>query len=1020
MTSGFKLEVGDSSARRDRRAGRGRPAPAEPALERLARLAARLLDGRAALIEVVTPRATGSPRRRIGAFGERGAILGGPMAAAVIETGTSILIEDNSREVRLPLDPDAVAQAGAPVLDPEGAVVGAVVVIDGTAREWDASAETMVGDVAALVAAELAREQMAAAGRRSEILLREVEAQLHGVVQHASDGIWFLDPKGRILFVNERMGTLLGGSVLGMIGRPVVDFCGPDEVDSIRPLLLAGLQGAGRRFDGRLRRRDGSSIVVRATSAPTRDQDGRVTGVLGLFREIRPEPPARAAAEASGFAAVIRSARFGVAVVDGDLRIRAVNQRLIEMAAAGAGDWSVESAWGRHWSDLDSALAVETMPRIRTALQTGDSIVDEPFVTDGDRHWLLTCRASELEPGIFGVAVVIEDVTERKRALAHAAERERRLHLAMGAGRMFAFEYLPESGAVSRSANGAEILGLSTDAAVERVDQYFGLIHLDDRHRLLDILRSLTPVADNYHTSYRVIRPDGAVLVIEESGQASFDPAGRLTRVVGMSADVTEREQAFEAVRRTATLLDLVAASTPGPVYVKDREGRLLLANPAAASLGDTILATERQVMASGRAEVFEETIPLADGVHTFLSTKSPYRDESGEIIGVIGIGTDITERKRHEAAERELDRRKDELLAMLGHELRNPLAPIRNSVEILRRLDPGESRLSRPRDVIERQVDHLSRLVNDLLEVSRLNHGRVRIERQPVEVAAVVDRAVEASRPELDARRHELIVALPEQPLRVEADPVRLAQAISNLLGNAGKFTEPGGRIELEVARVDSEVEIRVRDNGVGMAPELLARIFDVFTQAESAADRSRGGLGLGLPLVKGLIELHGGTVTARSDGPDRGSEFAIRLPLSSDDRGAAADRTERRAMTNDRYRILVVDDSTDGRESMAELLRLAGHDVSEAADGPAALRVAQEFRPHVVLLDIGLPGMDGFEVATRLRQMPETQNAVLVALTGYGQPEIVNRSKQVGFNHHLVKPMHPNALEELLPPLG
>ena len=341
----------------------------------------------------------------------------------------------------------------------------------------------------------------------------------------------------------------------------------------------------------------------------------------------------------------------------------------------------------------------------------------------------------------------------------------------------------------------------------------------------------------------------------------------------------------------------------------------------------------------------------------------------------------DITDRKRlEEAANRhaeelvEADRRKDEFLAMLGHELRNPLAPIRNALQLVR-LGRLETRpeVRDAHDIIERQVENLVRLVDDLLDVGRITSGKIQLQKERIDLAAVVARAVEGARPLIDARRHTLEVNLPEVPVPVEADPVRLAQVLWNLLNNAAKYTPDGGRITLTVERGDEAV-VRVRDTGMGIAPEMLPRVFDLFTQVERTLDRAEGGLGIGLTLVRRLTEMHGGTVAAPSEGQGQGSEFVVRLPVLPDEAPAAGPgkpaAEERRVAPASGRRILVVDDNRDSAESLAMLLRLFGNDVRTAQDGRLALEVAAAYRPDVVLLDIGLPGLDGLEVCRRLRR--------------------------------------------------
>ncbi len=364
--------------------------------------------------------------------------------------------------------------------------------------------------------------------------------------------------------------------------------------------------------------------------------------------------------------------------------------------------------------------------------------------------------------------------------------------------------------------------------------------------------------------------------------------------------------------------------------------------------------------------------------------------------------------------------RQRDDFLATLAHELRNPLAPIRNAVELLRRHGRLDAeKIEWATALVDRQAQQLTRLVDDLLEVSRITRGKITLRPEPVDLAAVTARAVETSRPLIDARKHQLTITLPERPIQVRADVVRLAQVFTNLLNNAAKYTGEGGHVWLTVEREGDEAVVRVRDTGIGIPADLLSRVFDPFTQGESSADPSQLGLGLGLAVVRKLVEMHGGSVRAFSEGLGRGSEFVVRLPLLAEERSAAEPRGNangQAARASDRRRILVVDDNRDAADSLGLVLELAGHEARVAYDGPSALVAAREFRPDVVLLDIGLPGMSGYEVAQRLRQEAGLANALLVAMTGFGQPEDRQRSQAAGFHAHCVKPADLETLQGVL----
>jgi PAS domain S-box-containing protein len=552
---------------------------------------------------------------------------------------------------------------------------------------------------------------------------------------------------------------------------------------------------------------------------------------------------------------------------------------------------------------------------------------------------------------------------------------------------------------------------------------------------------------DHYET-VRVAK-DGRRVDISLTVSPIRDSSGRIFAASKIARDVTERRIVREALRASEERLRQLLSLMPAAVYTCDLAGRITFYNMRAAELwgrspddGDTeqkFCGSYRLYHLDGSPAPLAET-PMAEALRTGKPARDrevvverpdgsriivsvnidPLFDASGQRCGAINVFQDITGRKRTEEALKLADRRKNEFLAMLAHELRNPLAPIRNAVQLLRRLGPQDPQLQHARDVIERQTQHMERLVGDLLDTSRITRGKITLRKEPLELMHVIGRAMETSRPLIEARRQHLAVSLPKEPVRLRGDVIRLAQVVSNLLSNAAKYTEEGGHIWLTGDVEKGEIVIRVRDDGMGIPAAFLPHIFDLFTQAERSLDRSQGGLGIGLALVRSLVELHGGRVQAFSSGPGLGSEFVIYLPILTED---ILEPEVHRAVPHQggsippaHHRVLVVDDNIDSAESMALLLKLGGHEVQLAHDGQAALDIAQMFQPHVVLLDIGLPRMDGYEVARRLRNDAAMQKTVLIALTGYGQTEDRRQSKNAGFDHHFIKPVDPEALEALI----
>jgi signal transduction histidine kinase/ActR/RegA family two-component response regulator len=427
-------------------------------------------------------------------------------------------------------------------------------------------------------------------------------------------------------------------------------------------------------------------------------------------------------------------------------------------------------------------------------------------------------------------------------------------------------------------------------------------------------------------------------------------------------------------------------------------------------------LALQHQTAFNRREIVIERP----DGSRlTVLAHANPILDDAGELIGAVNVLVDITDRKRAEEALRQADQTKNEFLATLAHELRNPLTPIHNAVRLLRAKGAGVPDVQWPLEVIERQVAQLTRLVDDLLDIARITSNKLELRPEQVNAADVIRSAVETCGPLIEAREHHLTVVTPAEPVRLHADPTRLAQAIANLLHNAAKYTDRGGRIRVETIGLGTEAIITVRDNGIGIRPALLPQIFQMFTQADRPADRVQGGLGVGLTLTRRLIEMHDGTIEAHSDGPGTGSLFTVRLPTASElpDQPPAPLTAEpvELPVPAAPLRILVVDDNPDLAETMGLILQELG-EIRIAHDGREALAIADPFRPDVVLLDIGLPVLDGYETARRIRAQPWGAAIRLIAVTGWGQEADRERARAAGFDHHFVKPVDPLLLMRVI----
>ncbi len=593
---------------------------------------------------------------------------------------------------------------------------------------------------------------------------------------------------------------------------------------------------------------------------------------------------------------------------------------------------------------------------------------------------------------------------------------------------------------------GAErLLGYSAE---EAVGQSVRMLIPDDRQSEEDDILArlrLGQSIEHYETVRR--RKDGALLDVSLTVSPVRDEDGQVVAASKVLRDVGARKRAEATLRESEERFRTLADNIAQFAWMADGDGELFWYNKRWYDYTGTTFEQMRgsgwqavhhpdhldRVVQKYRAAIrrgveWEDTFPLraADGTYRwFLSRAIPIRhDLTREVLRWFGTNTDITDRIAMEQALRDADRRKDEFLATLAHELRNPLAPIRHGLELLRLGAAEGEAAQRLYATIERQTDHLVRLVDDLLDVSRITRGKVELRRTRLELRRIVAAAVEVSRPLLDGAGVELDVDLPAAPVWLKADPTRLAQVLANLLNNSAHYTPEGGQVRIAAEVAGDEVAVRVTDTGAGIAPDRLERIFDLFEQGGGGRPGGMSGLGIGLTLVKSLTELHGGRVEAYSAGVGQGSELTVTLPvLRAAEAGAGATATadggEGAADAADGHstlRVLVVDDNRDAADSLRELLDLLGHECHAVFGGAAALEAGAEMRPDVVLLDLGMPGMDGLETARRLRREPWGAGLVLIALTGWGQEQDRRRTHEAGFDHHLVKPTDLRQLERLL----
>ena len=640
------------------------------------------------------------------------------------------------------------------------------------------------------------------------------------------------------------------------------------------------------------------------------------------------------------------------------------------------------------------------------------------------------------------------DAIVRARVERDLAAARRRMDAALYASEIGVFEWDIPGERVYGDANYQRLFGIAFDQRGSApLAAFEPAIHPDDRAARAGMVNDAIETGSLYQAEYRIIA-GGRTRWVSSRGKAERDESGKAIRFLGAILDITAQKQAeqdrqdvADQLGRLSRVHDTILASTQDFASVVDREGRFLYANPPLLSVWGKTL---EQVVGKTRLDLGYEQGHHEKHMHEIaeiVETKKAVRGEisytgangifgiydyiftpvlgpGGEVESIVSSTRDITERKRIEDSLRQADQQKNAFLAQLAHELRNPLAPIRNAARIFRMKHSSEPDVLWASDVIDRQVDHLTRLIDDLLDISRISRNKLELRRQRIALQDVVWGAVEIARPVIDQNRHELTVKMSAEPLYLLADMARLTQVVMNLLINAAKYTDTSGHVELIAGLEGGDAVIRVKDDGIGIDAATLPRLFDIFFQADASLERSQGGLGIGLSLVRSVVELHGGSVTAHSAGKDKGSEFIVHVPAlqmaaSVQPQKTNTDESARAATAR---RVLVVDDNSDAAESLAVFLQLGGHSVRTACDGFEAVKAAETFRPDVILLDVGMPNMNGYEACRRIRETAWGKSMTVIAQTGWGQEDDKRRTREAGFDDHLVKPVDPFAVMKLL----
>jgi PAS domain S-box-containing protein len=875
----------------------------------------------------------------------------------------------------------------------------------------------------------------------------EAERRLRAQVGAAGNVTWSSSPSGLVVEPQPDWMAFTGQTEGETLGHGWINAVHPGDRASVLSEWREALVGAGpHSTEMRVRRHDGQWRWMSMRAVPVRDDSGEIVEWCGMNVDVtdrkRAEEALRESEERLRW--VSDNAEVGLTRCSGDWIYLSANPAYAKIIGA-----PLDQIVNRPIAEVTGAKAVETIrPYVERVLR-GEHVTYEAEVpiNGSGRRWLSVNYTPDIDAAgtIFGWVACVIDITDRKQAEAALHASEERFRLFMDNSPAHAW---------MKDENGRYVY------LNRRIERHFGGQANDSLGKTDAELWPPDVAEELRRNDLAALAADCPLELIEEAlepgGGRSYwlstkfpflDPAGK-RYVGGIALDITERKRADEEARRNELRLQLAldAASMISFEWdiQQDEVCRLDVADAGEAQPAgtyktfasvveavhvedrETFLANVNAALASCHGR-YENEIRVArpdGGIVWSLEQGRVERDAHGRPARLIGVAQDITERKQAEEALREADHRKDDFLATLAHELRNPLAPLRNGLDVLRKISAPAPSVERLLVVMGGQLDHVIRLVDDLMDVSRISRGKFELQKQRMDLAAALGQAVDMDRHLMEAKGLDLRLDLAREPTPVEGDAVRLTQVFTNLLSNAARHTDQEGRVEVSLERVGDEAVVSVADTGVGIPKELLPHIFDPFVQGGGTDAQSRPGLGLGLALVRQITEMHGGAVEARSDGEGLGSTFIVRLPLLEDAMTAAvapAPRTRSApARPTKAHRVLVIDDQPEVVESLAFLLNVLDLEVRVANSGAKGLEACAEFEPQLILLDLSMPQMDGFETARRMKEVPAGRRAKLVALTGYGQQSARARAEEAGFDGYLVKPARLSQLEALLNSLG
>ncbi len=877
---------------------------------------------------------------------------------------------------------------------------------------------------------------------QAEAGLRQDLALLHNIVDTSTDVIFAKDGNGRMKYANPAALALIGKPLEMVLGRTDAEFLENEEaarlvMENDRRVMD---KAVAEEVEEEVPMPDGASRVWLSQKRPYVDAQGRVIGLLGISRDITLRKQAEAAMQEARdrLQSVLDSISDGLAILDRNWHYTYFSETGARMLGIRQEDLLGKCLWNLFPHAEHSLFGRE----YRRAMDTGVATHFEDYYPEPLNMWV-ECHCY---PSSVGLSVYFRNVNDRRRAQEAAAEAEQRINALLEASPV-GLAYIALSGKVMVMNNEAlRIWG--QPALPDSVDQYgewkgwfadgsarhgqrvqstewptaqalAGKIVVDE---VLEIEPFDQPGTRRtiMHRSVPVRAADGTI-------------KGAVTAQMDISEQVANKAAAEEADRRIRQLANTI----PQMAWIANADGFIHWFNERWYAYTGTTQAevqgwgwkdtydpdvlprvseTWKDSLAHGSA--FEMTVPIRgkDGLYRpFYTLVEPLHNDNGEVVQWFGTNTDVSTIQKTEEELRQANQRKDEFLAMLAHELRNPLAPISSAAQLLRISTADANRIRLSCEIIERQVGHMTELIDDLLDVSRVTRGLIQLDKQPIDIKSVISLAVEQARPLIESREHTLSLHMGALHTTVMGDAVRLVQVLSNILGNAAKYTARHGRISLSVETGTDHVEIAVADSGSGIDPQLLPHVFELFTQGRRTSDRQQGGLGLGLALVKSLVELHDGQVHAYSEGLGKGSTFSVTLPICLAQEAGQAGPAAQGVKRHRSFTVMIVDDNPDAAILLRELLAAKGHAVAMFLEPGSALRHAREHTLDICILDIGLPGMDGYELARQLRAIPGTAAATLIALTGYGQPHDKVLSDAAGFDYHLVKPLPVGELESI-----